>query len=130
MFEEIKKYNESNHTKDQRIVKSEEMAKELRNLLSYYCRYEEARPVVKYINNHFKEWFTCVRYSGIEPTNNLSEQGLRESVIYRKMIGAFRSKEGPTYYERLASLFATWQMRGLDVQVELRKMLISNLCQS
>ncbi len=34
------------------------------------------------------------------------------------------------YYERLASLFATWQMRGLDVQMELRQMLIKNLCLS
>ncbi len=130
MFEEIKKFNELNPTEEQRIIKSEEMTKEMHNLICYYRRYEEAMPVVKYINNHFKEWFTCIRYLGIEPTNNLSEQGLRESVIYRKIIGAFRSKEGPTYYERLASLFATWQMRGLDVQIELRRMLISNLCQS
>ena len=130
MFEEIKKFNGSKPTEEQRAIKSEEMTKELHNLVSYYDRYEEAKPVVTYINNHFKEWFTCVRYPGIEPTNNLSEQGLRESVIYRKIIGAFRSKEGPTYYERLASLLATWQMRGLDVQMELRKMLISNLCQS
>lgn len=50
--------------------------------------------------------------------------------MYRKIIGAFRSKEDQTYYERLASLFATWQMRGLDIQTELSGMLITNLCQS
>jgi hypothetical protein len=130
MFEEIKRFNESNPTEEQRKAKSDEMTKELHALIHYYHRYDEAMPVVKYINNHFGQWFTCVRYPGIEPTNNLSEQGLRESVMYRKIIGAFRSKEGPTYYERLASLFATWQMRGLDMQIELRKILISNLCQS
>ncbi len=130
MFEEIKKFNESNPTEAQRITKHEEMTKGLRDLIRYYHRHDEARPVVKYINNHFGQWFTCVRYSGIEPTNNLSEQGLRESVIYRKVIGAFRSVEGGKYYERLASLFATWQRRGLDIQTELRKVLISNLCQS
>ena len=130
MFEEIKKFNESNPTEKERVDRHEEMTKRLSELISYYDRYDDVRPVAKYITNHFDQWFTCVRYPGIEPTNNFSEQGLRESVIYRKIIGAFRSKEGPTYYERLASLFATWQMRELDVQVELRKMLISNLCQS
>ena len=122
--------NESNPAEEERIDKHGKMTAALSNLISYYSKYDDVRPVVKYITNHFDQWFTCVRYPGIEPTNNLSEQGLRESVIYRKIIGAFRSNEGPTYYERLASLFATWQMRGLDAQVELRRMLLSNLCQS
>lgn len=91
------------------------------NLVSYYSRYDDVRLIAKYITNHFNQWFTCVKYPGIEPTNNLSEQGLRESVIYRKIIGAFRSKEGSTYYGRPAPRFATWQLRGLDAQVELRE---------
>ncbi|EQD30519.1 Transposase IS66 [mine drainage metagenome] len=130
MFEEIKRFNAANPTEVERMGKYDKMTDELSALIGYYGRYSEAKPVVKYITNHFGQWLTCVRYPGIEPTNNLSEQGLRESVVYRRIIGAFRSKEGPTYYERLASMFATWQMRGLDVQAELRKMLISNLCQS
>ncbi len=130
MFDEIKKFNGASRTDAERIVKYEKMTKELSVLTEYYYRYTEVKPVVKYITNHFGQWLTCVRYPGIEPTNNLSEQGLRESVVYRKIIGGFRSKEGPTYYERLASMFATWQMRGLDIQTELRKMLISNLCLS
>ena len=129
MFEDIKKFNMSNPTDEERIKQHKEMTENLSKLIEYYDRYEDVRPVVTYITNHFSQWFTCIRYPGIEPTNNLSEQGLRESVIYRKIIGAFRSKEGPTYYERLASLFATWQMRGLDAQAELRRMLLSNLCQ-
>ncbi len=90
----------------------------------------EVRPVVNYIDNHFDQWLNCVRYPDIEPTNNLAEQALRESVVYRKIIGAFRSVAGATYYEVLASMFATWQLRGLDVQTELRRMLTSNLCLS
>jgi hypothetical protein len=50
--------------------------------------------------------------------------------MYRKIIGAFGSVDGAAYYERLASLFATWQKRGLDLQVELKRMLTSNLCLS
>ena len=130
MFEEIKRFNESNPIEAERIVRHKKMTEELSKLICYYGKYDDVRPVAKYITNHFDQWFTCVRYPGIEPTNNLSEQGLRESVIYRKIIGAFRSKEGPTYYERLASLFATWQMQGLDAHVELRRILLLNLCQS
>ena len=130
MFKEINAFNESNPTEVERIARHEKMTAELSALVNHYGRYDDARPVAKYITNHFSEWFTCIRYLGIEPTNNLSEQGLRESVIYRKIIGAFRSKEGPKYYERLASLFATWQLRGLDVQAELKRILIANLCQS
>ncbi len=130
MFEEIKRFNESNPIEAERIVRHKKMTEELSKLICYYGKYDDVRPVAKYITNHFDQWFTCVRYPDIEPTNNLSEQGLRESVIYRKIIGAFRSKEGPTYYERLASLFATWQMQGLDAHVELRRILLSNLCQS
>ena len=130
IFKEISEFNESNPTADQRERKYNKMTKELADLIGYYGKYEEIRPVVKYIDNHFEQWFTCVRFPDIEPTNNLAEQGIRESVMYRKIIGAFRSVEGAGHYERLASLFATWQMRGLDIQIELRQMLIKNLCLS
>ena len=130
MFNEISEFNESNPTEDQRKRRYNKMTKKLSDLITYYGKYDEVRPVVKYIDNHFEQWFTCIRFPNIEPTNNLAEQGIRESVMYRKIIGAFRSIEGAGYYERLASLFATWQMRGLDVQVELRQMLIKNLCLS
>jgi len=128
MFKEINKFNELNPTEEQRIKKYDIMVTELGRLVDYYGKYKEVAPAIKYIDNHFDQWLNCVRYPDIEPTNNLAEQAIRESVMYRKIIGAFRSKDGPKYYERLASLFATWQLRGLDMQVELRRMLTSNLC--
>jgi transposase len=130
MFKEIVKFNESGPTDEHRVWKYNVMMAELAAMIGYYAKYDEAKPVVKYIDNHFDQWLNCVRFPDIEPTNNLAEQSIRESVMYRKIIGAFRSIEGAAYYERLASLFATWQLRGLDVQQELRRMLISNLCQS
>lgn len=130
MFKEINAFNESNPAEPQRIEKYVKMTRELHSVIEYYKRYDEVKPVVTYIDNHLEQWFTCVRCPDVEPTNNLAEQGIRESVLYRKIIGAFRSVEGAGYYERLASLFATWQLKGLDVQVELRRMLITNLCLS
>jgi transposase len=130
MFRDVNRFNESKPTEAQRIEKYKEMTEELGETIRYYERYGEVRPVAKYVDNHFGQWFTCVRFPDVEPTNNLAEQGIRESVMVRKIIGAFRSVEGAAYYERLASLFATWQLRKLDVQAELRRVLVANLCLS
>jgi transposase len=130
MFEEINRFNASNPTEKQRARKYNIMVKELSELTVQYAKYTEIKPVITYIDNHFDQWLNCVRFPDLEPTNNLAEQAIRESVMYRKIIGAFRSLEGAAYYERLASLFATWQLRELDVQVELRRMLTTNLCLS
>jgi hypothetical protein len=128
MFKEINRFNESKPTEEQHISKYNVMVSQLQELVRYYGRYDEVRPVVNYIDNHFDQWLNCVRYPDLEPTNNLAEQALRESVMYKKIIGAFRSLAGAAYHEILASLLATWQMNGLDVQTELRRVLTSNLC--
>ncbi len=79
---------------------------------------------MNYINFNLGNWFTCIKVEGIEPTNNFAEQALRESVLVRKIIGAFRSETGKENYETLAS----WQLKKLDLKNELRQMLIKNLC--
>lgn len=86
------------------------------------------KSVVKYINFNLENWFTCIRIEGIEPTNNFAEQAIRETVMVRKIIGAFRSETGKQSYEKLASLISTWKMIGLDLKLQLRQMLIKNLC--
>lgn len=130
MHEEIIDFNKNSPTMQERQEKTAEMALRLKALLQYYSRYEEIRPVVKYIDNHHDQWLTCVRLPDVETTNNLAEQGIRETVMVRKIIGAFRSEDGSKYYETLASLIASWQLQGLDLQKELRQMLIRNLCLS
>ena len=128
MHEEIIEFNKTLPTEEQRQNKAMEMTVKLGSLLKYYSKYEELRPVIKYIDNHHYQWFTCVRFSDVETTNNLAERGIRETVMVRKIIGAFRSELGSKYYETLASLIATWQLQKLDIQKELREMLIRNLC--
>ena len=130
MFAEIERFNASDPTDLQRAEKCATMTARLEEIVEYYGRYDDTKPVANYISNHFDQWLNCIRYKDIEPTNNLAEKAVRESVMYRKIIGAFGSVDGAAYYERLASLFATWQKRGLDLQVELKRMLTSNLCLS
>ena len=48
----------------------------------------------------------------------------------RKISGGTRSPEGSTTRTRLASLFATWQARGLDPLMACLSLLISLLGQA
>lgn len=128
LFEEIKAFNECSHAQNERDIMYDIMTAKLTKLTGYYNQYDGLKKVIKYIDRRYDQWFTCIKIAGVEPTNNFAEQTIRESVMVRKIIGAFRSESGPKYYERLASLIATWQLQGLDLKTELRQMLIKNLC--
>ena len=128
LFEEIKQFNSSEHTELERTEKYEVMTKELKKIIQYYSKYDDLMPVVKYIKFNLGNWFTCIKVEGVEPTNNFAEQAIRETVMVRKIIGAFRSESGKENYEIMASLMATWQLNDLDLKAELKQMLIKNLC--
>jgi len=128
LFEEIKTFNADNHTERQRLLKHGTMTAQLEKLTTYYSRYEHLTETIKYINFNRNNWFTCIKVKGVEPTNNYAEQAIRETVMVRKIIGAFRSESGKTNYEKLASLIATWQLSDLDLKTQLRQMLLKNLC--
>lgn len=51
----------------------------------------------------------------VPPTNNASEQALRNSVIYRKVTGGFRSDWGADLYAALISILETARRRGLAI---------------
>ena len=102
LFDEIKRYNSTNHASEERLKKYEELTGKLKELIEYYSKYPELESVVKYINFNLGNWFTCIKVEGVEPTNNFAEQAIREPVLVRKIIGAFRSETGKENYEKLA----------------------------
>ena len=59
-------------------VKCYDLCKELHNL-------------IEYIRNTLGSWFTCLLYLGMESTNNIVEQVIREHVVIGKIIGTLRS---------------------------------------
>lgn len=128
LFDEIKKFNRKERTEKQRMQKYTRMTSKLQKIVSHYSRYQECKAVTKYINFHIESWFTCIKFAGVQPTNNYAEQAIRETVLVRKIIGAFRSNNGTKTYETLASLIATWQYQKLDIKKELSRMLSTNLC--
>lgn len=128
LFEDIKQFNSTEHTQEQRTRKYEQMTTNLQKILKYYSKYAECEGVIKYIDFHIESWFTCIKIAGVEPTNNYAEQAIRETVIVRKIIGAFRSESGTQVYETLASLLTTWQIQQRDIKQELHRILTTNLC--
>lgn len=128
IFDEIIKFNSAEKSDKQRLRKYARMTKRLQKLVDYYSIYDECQSVTKYVDFHIESWFTCIKIAGIHPTNNYAEQAIRETVLVRKIIGAFRSIKGTKTYETLASLIATWQLQKLDVKKELTRMLSANLC--
>lgn len=110
--------------KQQKEVWDSEMAE----LAEHFSKFTELKKPVTYIRNGLGNWYTCLLYPGMEPTNNLSEQVIREHVLMRKIIGTYRSEDGAEYYQYIASVFATWRLQAKDVYAELKKLLVNELC--
>ena len=131
LFARIERFNTKHHTRAERVRCYEQLTAKLQHLLDHYaaCRDDdELHAVLSYIGNHLGEWFTCVKIVGVEPTNNFAEQAIRETVIVRKIIGAFRSDQGPETYTTIASLLASWQLQKKDLRTELTRTLSATMC--
>ena len=59
----------------------------------------------------------------VEPTNNVSERGLRPSVIFRKVTNGFRSAWRASVYADLCSIVATGRLAGRNPLASLRAVL-------
>jgi len=129
MFHEAKNFIAGKHTAKERRAKAVKMEKEMMHLCKYYSKYPELEKLCGYISNGGSDWFTAIRYEGIELTNNTAERGLREEVVMRNIMGALRS-EKVQKYEILCSLFSTWQLGKQDCMVNLKRILSAKLCLS
>ena len=90
MFSELKKSLKSEDM-DLRKSMKENFDGRMEDLVKRYDPFGELHKPVEYIRNGLGSWFTCLLYPGMEPTNNLAEQAIREHVVIRKIIGTFRS---------------------------------------
>jgi hypothetical protein len=103
---------------------------ELEAIAAKYSDFKELEKPLTYLKNGFGFWYTCLLFPGMEPTNNLGEQAMREHVIIRKIIGCFRSENGAENYQYIASLLATCRLQDKNGFVELEKILRQELCLS
>lgn len=128
LFEKIIKFNNKERSDKARHFTYDQLTAKLQKITRYYSKYDNCKAVVKYIDFHIESWFTCVKVAGVQPTNNYAEQAIRETVLVRKILGAFRSINGTKTYETLASLIASWKIQKMDLKAELTRMLTVNLC--
>lgn len=127
-FKKLKEFQTSNHSMEDRVCQKEIWDREIEELVEKFSTFNQIKKPVTYLKNGLGFWYTCLLYPGMEPTNNLSEQAIREHVIVRKIIGSFRSKKGAEYYQYIASMFATWKILKKDIFEELSNLLKREIC--
>jgi len=79
--------------------------------------------LAKRLLRHEDELFQFVLVEGLSADNNLAERSIRPLVVIRKISGGSRSTEGTKTRMALASLFETWQARGLNPLEECHRLL-------
>ena len=127
MFPDLKESLKSDNIEERKTMKNSFDMK-MDDIVRRYDQYSELHKPVEYIKNGLGNWFTCLLYPGMEPTNNLAEQAIREHVVIRKITGTFRSENGSQNYQYIASLLSTWRLQGKSMFVEMDKILRKELC--
>jgi len=129
-FKKLREFLDRDPSIADRMEKKELFEKELVGIIAKYSEFKELKKPLTYLENGCGCWYTCLLYPGMEPTNNLAEQAIREHVIMRKIIGCFRSVKGAENYQYIASLLATARLQGKNGFAELEKVLRQELCLS
>src|SRR3990170_4782649 len=93
----------------QRVKRTESL---LDKLLHRALDQPEAQKLQRRYQKYRHAVFLFLRRTDVSPTNNLSEQRLRPSVIHRKVTGGFRSGWGAQGYAALKSIIDTAALTG------------------
>ena len=73
------------------------------------------------------DYFRFMFESGVEPTNNHSEQQVRHCVIDRRMTQGTRSEKGQRYHQRMWTAIATCGKQGRSFFQFLHESISANL---
>jgi len=99
---------------DVREQLKEAMKARMKRILCMEFESEKVKKFIGKIENGFDYWFTFVTNPKVEPTNNIAERALRESVVHRKIIGTLRNGKGTYIHETAMSVISTWENMGLN----------------
>lgn len=81
---------------------------------------EDSQRLWRRFHKHRKALLLFLEREDVAPTNNASEQALRNSVIYRKVTGGFRSDWGAELYANLISVLETARRQGRSIFATLQ----------
>ena len=90
------------------------------------CKFRRkvARRFVSKVWRGFPHWFSFVVVEGLDATNNVAENALREGVVQRKIFGTLRNEKGTRIYETLLTLTTTWKQQKLDLHNTMTQKLV------
>jgi len=83
------------------------------------------RVLCQRLDRFLAELFTFVELPMLPSDNNAAERALRPQVVARKISGGTRSPKGSQTKTTLASIFSTWQLRGLNPFLACQQLLNS-----
>lgn len=87
----------------------------LDQLLKQTPHSEDSQRLWRRFHKHRQALLLFLARDDVPPTNNASEQALRNSVIYRKVTGGFRSDWGAELYAHLISVLETARRMGRSI---------------
>jgi len=123
IFADCKKILDKDPPPDLREQLWKAMNARMRLLVSKNCETMQVRKFMAKITNGFGHWFTFILHPGVEPTNNIAENALRENVVQRNIIKTLRNGKGMYLHETSMSVLTTWENMGLNAYDELVKLL-------
>jgi len=100
------------HDFDQKVT---DLHDRLDRLLETYPKSADSQRLWRRYRKHRDALLLCLARDDVPPTNNASEQALRNSVIYRKVIGGFRTDWGAQVYADVLSIIETARRRGQNI---------------
>ena len=112
MYNYIKKVKEEKQENTQKVKVWTRHAK--KKIISWLDKNWESKAVLNLvlrITKYSDDWFTCLKYPYVEPTNNSSERDLRKNVLARKISGQHRSELGMRSREIMMSTILTLRKR-------------------
>jgi transposase len=96
-------------------LRAQAYAWKLDNLLNTEPPSEDSRRLWRRFHKHRSALLLFLERPDVPPTNNASEQALRNSVIYRKVTGGFRTDWGAALYANLLSILESARRQSRSV---------------
>lgn len=119
-------YEAMEQNKQDDPVPLQELHQRLDHLLDeVYPDNDDSRRLWRRYRKHRDALFLFLEREDVPPTNNASERALRNSVIYRKVTGGFRTDWGAELYANFISILETARRQGQTIFETLSKLLTS-----
>ena len=124
LFYDVMTLTQQRHADDFQL-QARDLHERLDRLLDTYPVNEDSQRLWRRYHKHRQALLLCLEREDVPPTNNASEQALRNSVIYRKVTGGFRTDWGAQVYANIISILETARRQGQNIADTLVAILAS-----